>query len=101
MEKGSSRDLTTEIASKLTLCVKDTSEIKKSAWYEVATIDKMYASHKDWLDKVHADYKAKTKHAFRPFTSNDASHDVKYPFVSHQMSLGLKPPPPSPILMTR
>ena len=49
---------TPEVASKLTLGVTDTQEIKKSAWYEVTTIDKMYASHKDWLDKMHNDYKS-------------------------------------------
>ena len=78
---------TVEIASKLTLAVKDTQEIKKSAWYDVTTIDKMYASHKDWLVKVHGDYKS-SKGTFGPFVS-----DMKYPFV---LSLAPKPPPPSP-----
>lgn len=85
----------THVASKLTLGVADTEEIKKSAWYDVTTIDKMYASHKDWLDKVHNDYKQKEA-AFRPFVSNDLPHDVKYPFVSHDASLAPRAPPPSP-----
>tara|TARA_B110001450_G_C17660210_1_gene496860 strand:+ start:1808 stop:2806 length:999 start_codon:yes stop_codon:yes gene_type:complete len=95
---------TVEVASKLTLAVKDTTEIKKSAWYDVTTIDKMYASHKDWLDKVHGDYKSSKVEnggAFLsngpphvPFVSNDLPHGVKYPFVSHEASLAPKTPPP-------
>ena len=92
---------TPEVASKLTLGVTDTQEIKKSAWYEVTTIDKMYASHKDWLDTVHNEYKSnksdeQNKTAFRPFVSNDLPSDVKYPFVSNDSPLTPKPPPPSP-----
>ena len=67
----------------------------------MATIDKMYASHKDWLDKVHNEYKSnksdeQKEAAFRPFVSNDLPSDVKYPFVSNETSLAPKPPPPSP-----
>ena len=77
---------TPEIAAKLTLAVKDTAEIKKSGWYVAEDVTKMYASHKDWLDKViHDDAreqramaKAKAKPAL------DIS-DAK-----------CKPPPPSP-----
>lgn len=97
---------TVEVASKLTLGVKDVGEIKKSAWYDVTTIDKMYASHKDWLDKVHGDYRSSKEEnggallpndpPHGPFVSNDLPHGVKYPFVSHDASLAPKPPPPSP-----
>jgi hypothetical protein len=63
----------------------------------------MYASHKSWLDKVHNDYKSakydeQKPAAFRPFISNDMPSDVKYPFVSNDLSLAPKPPPPSPVV---
>ena len=43
---------TPEIAAGLCLGVKDTAEIKKSFWVKAKTVSTMYASHKDWLDKV-------------------------------------------------
>lgn len=43
---------TVDVAAKLKLGVKDRKEIKKSAWYVASEVTTMYASHKDWLDKV-------------------------------------------------
>tara|TARA_B110000046_G_scaffold176295_1_gene201813 strand:- start:990 stop:2072 length:1083 start_codon:yes stop_codon:yes gene_type:complete len=65
---------TPEIAAKLTLAVKDKKEIKKSAWYLAAEVTKMYASHKDWLDKVLKDDQEARKNV-RP-THPSVSHDL-------------------------
>ena len=41
-----------EVADKLVLNVKDNEEISKSCWYKAEEVGDMYASHKDWLNKV-------------------------------------------------
>lgn len=41
-----------EIADALDLSVTDTTEVKKVAWYEAATVTEMYASHALWLAEV-------------------------------------------------
>ena len=46
-----------EIATQLQLCVSDTDEIKKVAWYPMDQVTAMYASHLDWLRIVLAKLK--------------------------------------------
>ena len=46
-----------EIATQLQLCVSDTDEIKKVAWYPMGQVTAMYASHLDWLHIVLAKLK--------------------------------------------
>jgi len=89
---------TPEIAEKLTLSVKDKDEINKSAWYVAEEVTKMYASHKEWLDRViKADGETHLKAAPIRVVSQALSHDAASSFVSNDDP---KPPPPSPIKPT-
>ena len=76
------------IASQLKLNVKDKDEIKKSQWYVASKVTNMYASHKDWLDKVMADCEKKSTSLF---VSHAVPHGVTAPFSTYG-----PPPPPSP-----
>lgn len=52
-----------EVASALHLGVKDKIEIQGSAWYKATEVEEMYASHKDWLNKVIAWHEARAHRA--------------------------------------
>jgi hypothetical protein len=83
---------TPAVAAKLKLNVKDTDEIKTSSWHDVSKVTSMYASHKEWLDKV-----VKTMSASVPFVSHAIPHGLTEPFVSHATSTNPPAPPPSPL----
>ena len=70
-----------DVASQLKPNVNDKEEIKKSAWYMASDVTTMYASHKDWLDKVIAWHDSNVAKA--PFVSHAKPHGVVEPFVSH------------------
>ena len=45
---------TDDISDKLDLTTSDPNEVKNVGWYDVDSVTKMYASHKDWLRLVAA-----------------------------------------------
>lgn len=84
---------TPDIALRLNLNVKDKGEIKKSAWYVASEVTSMYASHKDWLDKVIAEREASRTSLF---VAHDIPNGLVQPLVPHAYSTS-KPHPPSPV----
>lgn len=68
---------TEDIASQLVLGVSDTQEIKNVAWYDMDSVDNMYASHLGWLKAVLAKLQEESPSPSKRSKTGSSTEDVK------------------------